>query len=77
MNTIALPRNAYSELLKRQERADVAIAKLQKAVQELGYDDELLPHVAARLERQSRLLDEGKGIRIKNMKEYRAFVHIL
>ncbi len=77
MNTIALPRSAYSELLKRQERADVAIAKLQKAVQELGHDDELLPHVAARLERQSQLLDEGKGIKIKNMKEYRAFVRSL
>lgn len=77
MNTVAIPRSAYSEILKRQERADVAIAKLQKAVQELGYDDELLPHVAARLERQSRLLDEGKGIKIKNMKEYRAFVRSL
>lgn len=77
MSTIAIPRSAYSEILKRQERADAAIAKLQERVDELSQEEELLPHVAARLERQSRLLDEGKGIRIKNMKEYRAFVHSL
>lgn len=77
MNTVAIPRSAYSEILKRQERADEAIAKLQKAVQELGYDDELLPEVATRIERQSRLLDEGKGKRFKNMKEVRAYVRSL
>lgn len=77
MNTVAIPRSAYSEILKRQERADEAIAKLQKAVQELGYDDELLPHVATRIERQSRLLDEGKGKRFKNIKEVRAYMRSL
>ncbi|OGG60106.1 hypothetical protein A3C86_00960 [Candidatus Kaiserbacteria bacterium RIFCSPHIGHO2_02_FULL_49_16] len=73
MSTITLPRNTYSEILKRQERADVAIAKLQKAVEELGYG-EVKPSVLKRLEKQSRLLDEGRGIKLKNMKEYRAYV---
>lgn len=77
MNTIALPRSAYSEILKRQERADAAIAKLQERVDELSQEEELLPHVAARLERQSRLLDEGKGKHFKNMRELRAYMHSL
>ena len=76
MNTIALPRSTYSEILKRQARADVAIAKLQKVVEELS-QDELKPRVAARIERHSRLLDAGKGIKLKNMKEYRAYVRSL
>lgn len=76
MNMIALPRATYSDLVQRQRRADVAIAKLQEAVEALGYD-ELKPSVAKRIEKQSRLLDAGKGIKLKNMKEYRAFVRSL
>jgi len=78
MNTIALPRSTYSEILKRQARADVAIARLQEAVKELKYeDDEIKPSVLKRIERQSRLLDEGKGIKLMNMKEYRTYVRSL
>ena len=76
MNMIALPRSAYSEILKRQERTDAAIAELREKVDELS-QDELKPNVAARLERQSRLLDAGKGIKFKNMKDLRAYVRSL
>lgn len=76
MNTIMLPRNTYSEILKRQARADVAIAKLQEAVEALGYD-EVKPNVVRMLEKQSRLLDAGKGREFAHMKEYRAFVRSL
>jgi galactokinase len=76
MNTIALPRSAYNEILKRQARVESAISKLQETVEEITYD-EIKPSVLKRLEKQSRLLDEGKGIKFKNIKEYRAFVRSL
>ena len=60
MNTITLPRNTYSEILKRQARVESAVAKLQETVEEIAYD-EIRPNVLKRLEKQSRLLDEGKG----------------
>jgi hypothetical protein len=76
MNTIALPKSAYSEILKRQERADAAIAKLQEQINELS-QDELKPHVAARIERRSKSLDAGKGKRFKNMSEVRSYLRAL
>ena len=76
MNTITLPRNTYSEILKRQSRVESAISKLQETVAEIAYD-EIKPSVLKRLEKQSRLLDEGKGEKFKNMKELRAYVRSL
>ena len=76
MNTIALPKNIYSEILKRQARVEIALAKLQETVEEIAYD-EIKPSVLKRLEKQSRLLDAGKGVKFKNMKELRAYVRSL
>lgn len=76
MNMIALPRSAYSEILKRQERADVAIAKLWGKIDELS-QDELKPKVAARLERRSKALDAGKGKRFNSMREVRSYLRAL
>ena len=76
MNTITLPRNTYSEILKRQARVEIALAKLQETVEEIAYD-EIKPSVLKRLEKQSRLLDAGKGVKFKNMKELRAYVRSL
>ena len=76
MNTIALPKSAYSEILKRQARVETAISKLQEIVEEIAYN-EIKPSILKRLEKQSRLLDAGKGIKLKNMKEYRAYVRSL
>lgn len=76
MDTIALPRSTYSEILKRQERADMAIAKLQKAVEELS-DDELKPNVIARIGRRSKAMDAGKGKRFNTMREVRSYLRAL
>ena len=76
MNMITLPRNAYSEILRRQARVESAISKLQETVEDITYD-EIKPSVLKRIEKQSRLLDEGKGIKLKNMKEYHAYVRSL
>lgn len=76
MTTITLPKSAYSEILKHQERADALLTKLQKQVEELARDD-LRPEVSVRVVKQSRLIDAGKGIKLKNMKEYRALVRSL
>ena len=76
MNTITLLKSTYSEILKRQTRVESAIAKLQETVEEIVYD-EIKPSVLKRIEKHSRLLDEGKGIRLKNMKEYHGYVRSL
>lgn len=76
MNMITLPKSTYNEILKRQARVEVAVAKLYQRVEELN-EDELKPSVLKRIEKHSRLLDEGKGIKLKNMKEYRAYMKSL
>ena len=76
MNTITLPRNTYSEILKRQARVETALSKLQEQVAELN-QDELKPNVIARINRRSKALDAGKGIKLKNIKEYRAYIRSL
>ena len=77
MNMVTLPKSTYSEILKRQARVEVAVAKLYQRVEELNQDEQIKPSVLKRLEKQSRLLDAGKGIKLKNMKEYRAYVRSL
>ena len=76
MSTITLPRSTYSEILKRQARVETALSKLQEQVAELN-QDELKPNVAVRLERRSKALDAGKGIKLKNMREVRAYFRSL
>ena len=76
MNTITLPRNTYSEILKRQARVESAVAKLQETVEEIAYD-EIRPNVLKRLEKQSGLRDEGKGKHYKSIKEVREYMRSL
>ena len=76
MNMITLPRNIYSEILKRQARVEVAISKLQKQVVELN-QDELKPNVVARIERRSKALDAGEGKSFKTIREVRAYFRSL
>ena len=77
MNMVAIPKQAYDEILKRQARTDITVAKLQKAFERFAQDEELLPEVTVRLERQSKLMDEGNGRHFKDMKELRAYVRSL
>ena len=76
MNTITLPKSTYNEILKRQARVEVAVAKLYQRVEELN-GDELKPHVAARIERRSKAMDAGKGKRFKTMREVHAYFRSL
>ena len=76
---VTVPERAFNDILKRQKRVDVALAKLQETVESMRHDEEyeIRPNVIARWERQSKLMDQGKGIHFKNMKEYRAYVRSL
>ena len=76
MNTVALPRSIYSEILKRQARVEATVAKLQERVNELD-QDELKSNVVARIERRSKSLDAGKGKRFNNMREVRSYLRSL
>lgn len=76
MNTITLPKSTYSEILKRQARVEAAVAKLYQRVDMLD-EEEIKPSVLKRLEKQSRLLDAGKGKSFKNIKEVRAYMRSL
>lgn len=55
---------------------EVAVAKLYKRVEELD-QDELKPHVAARIERRSKAMDAGKGKSFKTMREVHAYFRSL
>lgn len=73
MNTITLTKGDYQKLLKRQDEAEEAIAELKGVVEVLSRD-EVAPAIAKRLERQSRLIDAGKGKHFSSMKAFRAHV---
>ena len=77
MNMVAIPKRAYDEIIKRQARTEATLKHLVHAVKELSQEEELRPEVLARLERQSKLMDAGKGTKLANMKEYRAFIRSL
>ena len=76
MDTITLPRNTYSEILKRQARVETALSKLQEQFAELN-QDELEPNVIARIDRRSKAMDAGKGKSFKTMREVRAYFRSL
>ena len=59
-------------LYLRQAAEDFAEGKRGMAIV-----DEVRPEKLALWERESRLLDQGKGTRLRNMKEYREFVRKL
>ncbi len=75
MNMVTIPQRTYSELLKRQERTDSLIAKLQKQVSVLvqNQGEELRPEVAARIERRSQAIDAGKGRYLKTAREVKDY----
>ena len=77
MNMITIPKRAYDEIIKRQARTEAAVKRLAHTIEELAQDEELRPEVLARLERQSKLMDEGKGKRFKTIKEVRAYFRSL
>jgi len=76
MNTLVLTKTAYAKLVQRQTKADTAIARLEKAVQMLS-QDEVSATFARSLERESRLLDQGKGKRFQSVKAFRSYVRAL
>lgn len=55
---------------------EVAVARLYQRVEELN-EDELRPHVAARIERRSKDMDAGKGKSFKTMREVHAYFRSL
>lgn len=59
-------------LYLRQAAEDFAEGKRSMAIV-----DEIRPEKLALWERESKLLDQGKGTRLRNMKEYREFVRKL
>jgi hypothetical protein len=73
MDTITLKKSAYNSLVKRQDKTEDAIARLTEAVEVLSRD-EVMPAVAKRLGRQSRLMDSGKAKRFRTMKLFRTYV---
>ena len=74
---VAIPKQAFDAIVRRQDRTEAALKHLARTVKELSQEEELRPEVAKRLDRQSMLMDQGKGIYLKNMKEYRAFIRSL
>lgn len=79
MNMIAIPKQEYKEILKRQARTEAAIARLARTIGSYveETEEELRPEVAVRIERRSKAMNAGKGKRFKNMREVRAYFRSL
>ena len=72
-NTITIDKKAYQELLKKQAGIEAEVSTLKEAVLELS-KNEIKPAVTRRLERQSRILDNGGGKRFPNLKGLKIYL---
>lgn len=73
MDTVTLNKSDYQKLIKRQDDAEEAITRLTHVVKVLS-QDEVTPAVAKHLEKQSQLIDAGRGKRFGTMKSFRTYV---
>jgi hypothetical protein len=80
-----LDSKVKAKAMKRAKDAGVPFASyLRQAAEDfaegkstMGIVREILPSKMKLLERESQLLDQGKGTRLHSMKEYRAFIRSL
>ncbi len=61
MRTATITKQAYRELLRRQERIERQVRTLSEVVRHEADEDRIRPTVLKRWERISRDLDQGKG----------------
>lgn len=69
MNGFLIPKTEYRKLLQTQKELFSRINRLEKIIEELEL--EVKPSVLKRWEKQSKLIDQGKGKTFKSMKEFR------
>ncbi|MBI4120150.1 MAG: hypothetical protein HY454_01660 [Parcubacteria group bacterium] len=72
-STTILDKKDYRELLRKQTNIEMEVSTLKEAVLELS-KDEIRPAIIKRLEKQSRILDEGGGRRLRSLKELKAYL---
>ncbi|OGG53385.1 hypothetical protein A3H16_01520 [Candidatus Kaiserbacteria bacterium RIFCSPLOWO2_12_FULL_53_8] len=74
-----------AQAMKRAKREGVPFASVLKMATKafadgqlsIGLSEQIRPEKTRLWERQSRLLDQGKGTRLSSMKEYREFIDSL
>lgn len=76
MNIVTIPKNEYKKLVENQKELRVRVDILQKVIEEkLG--EGIRPEVLKRIERRSKAMEGGAGIKLKSVKEIRAFFRSL
>lgn len=76
MDTVTISRSAYQTLVQKQTRTAEDLLSLKKVVARLA-QDEVTPQYAKKLEKRSRALDAGKGIRFSTVRSFRSYLKAL
>lgn len=76
MQKVVISQNEYRKLLEGQRELRARVNALQKIIEdELG--EEIRPEVLRRVEKRSRAMDKGVGIRLKSGREIKEFFRSL
>lgn len=76
MQKVIISQTEYKKLLEGQRELRARVNALQKIVEdELG--EEIRPEVLKRIEKTSRAMDRGAGIRLGSVKEIKEFFRSL
>lgn len=73
MSTATISRTEYGQLLKNQERLIVKVAYLESLVKDFA-EDEVSDAYARKLERISKQMDAGKGLKFKTVAEFSKYL---
>lgn len=77
MQLVTIPKTEYNRILQNQEELRSEVSALRKALLTDEDDWKLKPSVKRRLDRLSKELDEGRGRRFKNIKEFSKYLRNL
>lgn len=76
MDIVAIPKTEYRKLLENQRELQARVDALQKIIED-ELKEEIKPEVLKRIEKRSKAMDRGAGIKLRSTKEIKAFFHNL
>lgn len=77
MQVVTIPKTEYNRILQNQKELQSEVSALRQAViGELG-EERIRPEVLRRINRRSRAMDKGGGIRFKSAAEFKRWMQNL
>lgn len=72
MDIITIPKTEYRKLLDNQRKLQIRINAMQRIIED-QLREEIRPEVLRKIEKRSKAMDGGAGIKLKSVKEIKEF----